>query len=352
MKLPLSINMDELNFDQFLENGFIFQLPNCDIFWLGVLAVGSREDHDIYHANFYQSEYRFFKAESLFRANYATLETLIAKHLPQMMNLKKIGNMDEDYLSDVDTAIENIKTDEDLKKLVAVSVSEYERSLSHPIANFKRLSLLEGSVYGLWGNGLKNVLGVTPEPLFVRRGNSFFSVALAGTISTGEVDFEKTLLNDKKELNEHQFVVEDIENKISGSVDSFEVANSQVKHFGSMAHIETPISFISDKSSLAIVSALTPTAALGGYPSQTALNELKKLKYFHLEKDQRSFGGTYGFELSDAQFALVGIRNIYWDENTAWIHSGGGIVSSSVPKKELAEILRKRSSIEEVFSEE
>lgn len=352
MKLSFSTNLDDLNFNQFLENGFIFQEPASSNFWLGVLAAGTPEDHLIYHVNFYQSENIFFKSSKLFKTTSESLVNFFASHLPTPMTINSNSNADDDYLLDVENSIKKIKETPKLQKLVTVASRVYDRSQTHPLANLKKMLALEGSIYGIWGMGIKNVLGVTPEPLFQRFGNSFNSVALAGTISTKEADFENKILSDNKERVEHDLVIEDIAQKLDGVVENFDRMKTRVIPFGAIAHLETQLKFTSNKKSLEIVRALSPTAALGGFPTKLALDELKEMNYFKLEGRERSFGGVYGIKTDEVEFALVGIRNLYWDENCAVIHSGGGIVASSIPERELLEIQRKRHSIEEVFLEQ
>lgn len=352
MKHSLSTNLDDINFEEFLHRGFIFQRPNSNVAWLGVLDEGTSTNYIVYHSNFYQSKQQFFNTSKLFKVELSLLQKKIHKHLSLKVQLELITTEDDNYLADVHLAIKKIKSNSMLKKLVTVSRSTYNKLQTHPISNLRELARLEGYIYGIWGNEVNNVLGVTPEPLFVKNGEEFLSVALAGTISSEINEYKNKIMADEKELNEHQLVVDDIKSKLGACVTDFRTEEIQVRPFGKIAHLETPIAFNSQKDALDIVMSMSPTAALGGYPTDTALRELKDFNYFKYSKDDRSFGGVYGFKLEAIEYALVGIRNIYWSESKAWIHSGGGIVSSSVPEKELDEIQRKRQSIEEVFGGE
>lgn len=351
MFVRVSTDLEDLNFDQFLKTGFVFQPPGEKYLWLGVTKKSSKEDHCFFHSNFYHTEQFFFQSDCVFKIEIKKLSLYLKDRFSELTKIKYLSNTDIIYNEDVKNTLTEFKLQTDLKKLVCVTKADYSLNNIHPISRFDSLVKLEGSLFGIWGMEIQNVLGVSPEPLLIKRSNHFETIALAGTISTSIVDFEKVLLSDDKEIEEQNLVVKDIISKIEDCSTKIKVGDVCIRRFGEMAHLETKINFISNLGTLSLVEKLSPTAALGGYPTALAKSELQKHKYFYNEKLARSFGGVYGLKGSELEVALVGIRNIYWSEGDAQIHSGSGIVSSSDPNKEVLEVQRKRQSIEGIFSE-
>ena len=342
-------DLSALNLSTYLDNGFVFMDRDKEFVWLGVLEAGSADDYDVFHSNFYNTAQFYFKSPSIFKVPMNTFVKFLSEREDGEFNYQLLETSDQSYLKDLKHSIEKIQSNEGLHKLVCVTTAKFKSSGKHPLFAFEKLKELDGFVYGIWDDRIENVLGVSPEPLFIRSGDSCSTVALAGTISTKTEGYESLLTNDIKEREEHDLVIKDIENKLSRLGAKTSVTETKVRNFGALAHLETEMKFKSNLYSVEVVKALAPTAALGGYPTDLALKELKQMNYFSLDKDQRSFGGVYSFSLDDTEFALVGIRNIFWDGKLSTIHSGGGIVSASNPESELQEVKNKRYLVVELF---
>ena len=342
-------DLSALNLSTYLESGFVFMDRDKEFAWLGVLETASADDYDVFHSNFYNTAQFYFKSPSIFKIPMNTFAKFLSEREDGEFNYQLLETSDQSYMDDLARSIEKIRNSEKLHKLVCVTTAKFNSSGKHPLFAFKKLKELDGFIYGIWGDRIENVLGVSPEPLFIRSRDSYSTVALAGTISTKTEGYKSILMNDIKEREEHDLVIKDIENKLSKLGANTEIAETKVRDFGALAHLETEMKFKSNLSPVDVVKTLSPTAALGGYPTDIALEELKQMNYFSLDKNQRSFGGVYSFNLHDTEFALVGIRNIFWDGRLSTIHSGGGIVSASNPESELQEVKNKRSLVVELF---
>lgn len=351
MFIHVSNDLEDLNFDQFLKTGFILSPPGEEFLWLGVAKKGSREDHCFFHVNFYNKVQSFIQSDCVFKVGVDKFRQFLRGKFNDLALISHQKNNDEAYFLDVEGSLREFKKQEQLKKLVCVTKANYSLNNIHPISRFDGLVKLQGSLYGVWGMETKNVIGVSPEPLLIRKKNFVETLALAGTISVGEADFEKTILNDAKELEEHNLVVQDIISKVEDCAKDIQKGDVAIKRFGTMAHLETHISFETTIETLDLVVKLSPTAALGGYPTELVSRELQKHHYFQEEKFLRSFGGVYGIRSAELEVALVGIRNLYWENGQAEIHSGSGIVAGSEPSKEVSEVQKKRESIEGIFNE-
>lgn len=338
-------------FEKFLANGFLIQSPRSDDVFIGVNLTKSEKGEFLVDSFYHTKSYRM-SPESLYKIQLSELLKVVDKWGGDFFEIGSPVDKDQEFLKDLHEIKDFFERDQKLEKLVAVTECEYAIVKGeHPIFNLKKLSELQGAVYGHWREQ-KGVLGVSPEPLFYKDNEKVFVRSLAGTISTEDANYAVTLLNDKKERHEHQLVIDDICQKLGDHIQNLKIEETSVRSFGKMAHLQTDMHFkTADLSSFNLINCLSPTAALGGFPKDKTQDYLKQLNYFHLEEDERYFGGVLGIDLGGISFALVGIRNIFWDhtQNKAHIHSGCGVVRESIPEKELDEVRRKRESIAGFF---
>ena len=272
----------------------------------------------------------------------------------ERLSINEVENSDDIFSKD----LAKIKTwfidDQNLKKLVAVTTSRYKlKNKAHPLSQIKAMINLPGSIYGQWKDG-KGVIGVSPEPLFVKEKNGWRTRSLAGTISTDESQYKQKLLGDPKEKNEHDLVISDIVHKMKPFAKTIKTGSTTVEAYGKIAHLQTEIFFEAEYlSSEKIVQLLSPTAALGGYPQSLSQRYLQDLGYFNEAGENRYFGGVMGLDFEDESFGLVGIRNFYWDhhQQQGIIHSGCGVVRQSDPQLELLEVKKKRNVITRLFDQ-
>lgn len=243
-----------------------------------------------------------------------------------------------------------VKRTEDL--LAAISRSEIRKAVpvvfetansqssSIPISTLPESSQL--FPYGFW-NDDEGMLGATPEILFELNGLELRTMALAGTAAVAA----PSLLENPKEMHEHRLVIEDIHSSLSpfGQVN---VGETQEKILPTLKHLFTPID-VTLKDSISperLVQALHPTAALGGFPRDTAKTWLAKQP----EADvRRRFGAPFGYVDGDSALFVVAIRNIQRFDEKIWLGSGCGVVEGSVPEREWEELNLKRRSVRELL---
>ena len=210
------------------------------------------------------------------------------------------------------------------------------------------------NVYGIW-DSRQGVLGATPEILVEIENQTLSTMALAGTLPKKPkqnvlVSFneaEKKLLNDEKELSEHEFVVNDL--------------MSELKHFGqslkngpyvvelpSLYHLRTDLEFkISQEVDFQkITKSLHPTPALGTFPRHLWREWLKELPE---QKNRKSFGAPFFLQTPTWKTAIVGIRSIDWSAEGTRIGSGCGVVADSDIQKEWYELKQKRESVKKLL---
>ncbi|WBW97249.1 isochorismate synthase [Oceanirhabdus sp. W0125-5] len=199
--------------------------------------------------------------------------------------------------------------------------------------------------FAYYKNG-KTFLGATPEVLIQKEKNTILSYALAGTIPRSEIDDElrkETLLNDSKNLYEHKIVIDSIVNTMNQYTNEIKVDKTGILTLKNLHHLHTNICAKDKKSTiLEWVKRLHPTPALGGNPTITALELIKKY-----EKHER---GLYASPIGiidgngDGIF-VVGIRSALIEGNEIYAYTGCGVVEKSDCKDEYIETKNKLKTI-------
>jgi len=190
-------------------------------------------------------------------------------------------------------------------------------------------------------------IGATPERLFKREGNQLYTEAVAGTRKRGQTEeedlaLEKELLRDTKERREFAFVKQSIEEglkslceKLQSQEEDDVIKTPNVQHL----HNAFEGKLLEGVHDAAILSALHPTAAMGGLPKSSALEHL--LKYEPFERGWYASPLGYSSE-KEAEFA-VGIRSALVEKDKIHFFAGTGIVAGSLPEKEWEELEHKVS---------
>jgi menaquinone-specific isochorismate synthase len=198
--------------------------------------------------------------------------------------------------------------------------------------------------YGFWGEQ-EGILGATPELLFRITGDNLETVACAGTCTLQEADH---ILDDVKQLYEHNLVVEGIRESLS-PLGEFKKGNTFVQKYTKLCHLITPISVHLQKtvSMDQVTELLHPTPALGAYPRMEGMHWLRE---FNVEMPRARFGAPVGYTRPGESTCYVAIRNVQWKENELKLGAGCGIVPASQLQVEWDEILLKLKSIKDILN--
>jgi isochorismate synthase EntC len=196
--------------------------------------------------------------------------------------------------------------------------------------------------YGLV-RGQEGILGGTPEFLFSLSETGLESLAVAGTqwedVSSHPGEWSSRL------KEEHQWVIEDLENKLRVLGNLTQEATEEIQ-VGFLRHLKTrikcqlhsPLRGIKDFYFL--IKKLHPTAALGLSSQQM---NWKEMEFWPGQEVSRgSFGAPLTFRWSPREaLSLVTIRQISWNRSGARIGAGGGIVRGSELSQEWIELKKK-----------
>lgn len=201
-------------------------------------------------------------------------------------------------------------------------------------------------IYGFWENG-EGILGATPEILFSYSQGSLKTMAFAGTCPKSEASQRDSLLLDGKEMQEHLFVVEDLEEFLKpwGNI---QIRGPMVVELPTLYHLQTDIEVncIEKPEFLSLIKGLHPTPALGVAPRAQGY---KWMAQFPGQKGRRRYGAPFAFLSPKEALCLVAIRNLQWNNTYSMIGSGCGVVAASELEREWRELYQKRLSVRKIL---
>lgn len=196
------------------------------------------------------------------------------------------------------------------------------------------------------------IAGASPETLVSLKNKKLSTFPLAGTRPRGknrEEDrkLEQELLQDEKELAEHNMLVDLGRNDIGkiSQIGSVEVEKYMcIEHFSHVMHIGSTVTgtLRMDKDAVDAVDAILPAGTLSGAPKFRACQIIEEL-----EKSKRGiYGGAIGYlDFAGNLDTCIAIRLVYKKNGAVCIRSGAGIVADSVPEKEFEECCNKARAV-------
>ena len=190
--------------------------------------------------------------------------------------------------------------------------------------------------------GTRYFVGATPERLVFAQDGQIRTMALAGSAPRGATEQEDQqlgmeLLHSAKNQQEHAIVVNMVRNALAHLCSTVQVADqSHLLKLRNIQHLETLITgeLLAGHSILETLQDLHPTPAVGGFPRQAALAEIRDSE----QLDRGWYAGPIGWIDRDGhgEFA-VALRSGLIDGNKATLFAGCGIVADSEPESEYAE---------------
>ncbi len=196
--------------------------------------------------------------------------------------------------------------------------------------------------------GEQKIIGASPELLFRLRQGEMETFPLAGTTQRGKNAAEDTqlariLLNDPKEIAEHNMIVDLHRNDI-GRVARFGTVKVRslmdIKRFSHVQHISSEIVGIidEDEDMFTALASNFPAGTLTGAPKIEAMKIIDDLEI----NGRGPYGGAVGhFSFNgDCTFAIP-IRTVFANGEQAYVQTCGGNVYDSNAEDEYEEIRRK-----------
>ena len=228
--------------------------------------------------------------------------------------------------------------------------AEFEGSLLNA---YRVLRTLNPSPYMFYlSGGDVELTGASPETLVKLTDGKMYTFPIAGTMRRGKTEaedlaIEEKLINDEKELAEHNMLV-DLGRNDLGKISKFGSVKVEALHmlqrFSHVIHITSTVSgdMQDGKDALDAIGATLPAGTLSGAPKICAIEILHEL-----EKSPRGvYGGAVGYiDFSGNMDVCIGIRMAMNKGGKVYVRAGAGIVRDSVPESEFNETLIKGQSM-------
>lgn len=221
-----------------------------------------------------------------------------------------------------------------------------------PLTAYRRMRRLNPSPYGFlmeWDS--VSLAGASPEMLVRVDQGEAETLPIAGTVPRGASDEEDrmrfdALVSDKKELAEHQMLVDLARNDLGrialpGAVRVEKpLALQRTSH---VLHITTTVKarIQPNLDALDVLASAFPAGTVSGAPKIRAAQRIREM-----EDDARGpYGGALIRMAPDGSLdsALI-LRTAIYANGAAWLQAGAGIVRASDPESEYLETLHKMAA--------
>ena len=256
-----------------------------------------------------------------------------------------------DYVAAVAVAEDRLRSGAVRKVVVArdlVAELPHDADLRLPLA---RLAAAYPDTFTFAVEGL---IGSSPETLVRVAGRTVTARVLAGSAARGvsptaDESARKAIESSAKDQAEHDFARSSVLDALASHTVSLRASDPFPLELPNLWHLASDITGTLDdnSSSLDLVAALHPTAAVAGEPTDAALATIAELEPF----DRGRYAGPVGWvgANGDGEWA-VALRCAQVSGDTVRAYAGAGIVADSVPERELAETELKFRPIVEAFS--
>jgi menaquinone-specific isochorismate synthase len=245
----------------------------------------------------------------------------------------------------VGEAVRRIKHSSSLLKVVLAR--DLYATANRPIDARVLLDRLADRYPGCYTFACDGLVGATPELLISRDGWRVSSLVLAGTTPRGatpaeDSDLATALLGSAKENEEHQYAAASLRDALAPLCQAMYVApRPALIRLPNLQHLGTRVrgTLISaDRSALALAAAVHPTAAVGGTPTDAAVELIRELE----SMDRERYAGPVGWVDAEGNGEWgIALRCAQLNGNRARLVAGCGIVAGSDPAAELAETITK-----------
>lgn len=191
-------------------------------------------------------------------------------------------------------------------------------------------------------------LVATPEILVEGTGNTYTTMALAGTMSIPTGTAESGIIWSDKNREEQHIVEDYIQACINRWSDTQEKHGPYTARAGQLVHLRTDFRFtLADTRHLGdLLASLHPTPAVCGLPKQEAATFILD----HESEHRRYYSGFCGPLAPGGQTHLyVTLRCMSIDGNVCTLHAGGGLLGESTEQSEWDETEAKMETMRNVL---
>lgn len=222
-----------------------------------------------------------------------------------------------------------------------------------PFTIYRALRMINPSPYLYFLKfGDLQVVGSSPEVLVRLEGKQVEVRPIAGTRRRGkteeeDLDLEKDLLKDEKELAEHIMLVDLGRNDLGrvAKINTVEVNERfSIERYSHVMHIVSNVRGVlkDGLNCFDVLQATFPAGTVSGAPKIRAMEIIDEL-----EPTRRGlYAGAVGYiGFSGNMDTAIAIRTLLIKDKTAYLGVGAGIVADSVPEKEFEETMNKGKAL-------
>lgn len=196
------------------------------------------------------------------------------------------------------------------------------------------------------------IMSTSPETLVRLQDGVLYTFPVAGSRPRGKDEtedkkLEKELLEDEKELAEHNMLVDLARNDL-GRISQYGSVNvtdyMMIHKYSKIMHITSQVQskIRPDKDACDAIEAVLPAGTLSGAPKIRACEIIEEI-----EKTPRGiYGGALGYlDFAGNMDTCIAIRMAVKKGDKVYIQAGGGIVADSIPEKEYEESGNKAKAV-------
>lgn len=245
---------------------------------------------------------------------------------------------DIDWTESVAEAIRRIERGDLDKVVMARDYAVWSRTPFHPP---RLLRHLRSRFPGCYVFRVAGMIGASPELLVRLRGNDFESQVLAGSVPshtdpTQDAAAARHLLSSEKNNWEHELAVRSVAEALAAIDVEPDVGTPGLLRLDNVQHLATEVRAVISPGfdALGVAALLHPTAAVGGTPTETALDLIAELEGM----DRGRYAGPVGWmgPSGDGELAIA-LRCAELSGARARLFAGAGVVRGSLPEAELEE---------------
>lgn len=202
------------------------------------------------------------------------------------------------------------------------------------------------------------IIGSSPEIMVKSDGEYVQIRPIAGTRKRGntpeeDIQLQKELLDDKKEVAEHVMLVDLGRNDLGRVCEYGSVKVSDFMSVEKYSHVQHIVSNVSGKikkgvTPIDLIKATYPAGTMSGAPKVRAMELI-----YELEKSARGpYAGCIGFiGLNNKINTAITIRTMLVKDDKIFIQAGAGIVADSVAENEYKETQSKAAALVQTISQ-
>jgi len=225
-------------------------------------------------------------------------------------------------------------------------------STVNPLTLYRVLRALNPSPYMyLLDSGDIQIVGASPEMLMRVHDGLVSYRPIAGTRARGrneteDLELERELLHDEKEIAEHVMLVDLGRNDVGRVATPGTVRVDRLAHIERYSHLMHLVSHVEGRlkeglDAFDAFDALFPAGTLTGAPKVRAMELIDEFEPVF----RGPYGGAVGyFSLSGTADFAITIRTLSLRGGVATVQAGGGVVADSQPELEYEESINKASA--------